>query len=154
MGLNDKGGHSCSFRTNLVSFRTFRCPLFLKPVFWLRLPFLPFLTANRLQLIKYMFLIHFYFTICRNHSDEKAYHFKGVNRHFSHRRRGPLNDQKNHHRGSMLLCPGANFVMLPFQESQFESSPVLWNRQRRSREGEKMLLLNKICLTFVILVHT
>ena len=44
--------------------------------------------------------------------------------------------------------------MLPFQEGQFESSPVLWNRQRRSREGEKMLLLNKIRLTFVILVHT
>ena len=27
-----KEGHSCSFRTNLVSFRTFRCPLFPKPV--------------------------------------------------------------------------------------------------------------------------
>ena len=26
-------GHSCSFRTNLVSFRTFRRPLFSKPVF-------------------------------------------------------------------------------------------------------------------------
>ena len=25
-------GHSCSFGTNLVSFRTFRCPLFPKPV--------------------------------------------------------------------------------------------------------------------------
>ena len=30
--LNDLGGHSCSFRTNLVSFRTFRYPLFLIPV--------------------------------------------------------------------------------------------------------------------------
>ena len=30
--LNDKGGHSYSFRTNLVSNRTFRCPLFPKPV--------------------------------------------------------------------------------------------------------------------------
>ena len=30
--LNDQGGHSCSFRTNLVSFRTFRRPLFPKPV--------------------------------------------------------------------------------------------------------------------------
>ena len=44
--------------------------------------------------------------------------------------------------------------MLPFQEGQLESAPVLWNRQRRSREGEKLLLLNKIRLTFVILVHT
>ena len=31
--LNDKGGHPCSFRTNLVSFRAaFRRPLFPKPV--------------------------------------------------------------------------------------------------------------------------
>ena len=31
--LNDsKGGHSCSFRTNWASFRTFRRPLFPKPV--------------------------------------------------------------------------------------------------------------------------
>ena len=29
--------HSCSFRTNLVSFRTFRLPLFPKPVSWLGL---------------------------------------------------------------------------------------------------------------------
>ena len=44
--------------------------------------------------------------------------------------------------------------MLPFQEGQLESTPGLWNRQRRSREGEKMLLLNKIRLTFIIIVHT
>ena len=30
-------GSSCSFRNNLDSFRTFRRPLFPKPVFWLRL---------------------------------------------------------------------------------------------------------------------
>ena len=30
---------SCSFRTNLISFRTFRCPLFPGPVFWLGLFF-------------------------------------------------------------------------------------------------------------------
>ena len=35
--LNDWLGHSCSLRTNLVSFRTFRCPLFPKPVSWLGL---------------------------------------------------------------------------------------------------------------------
>ena len=29
--------HSCLFRTNLVSFRTFRRPLFHKPVYWLGL---------------------------------------------------------------------------------------------------------------------
>ena len=29
---NDKQGHSCSIRINLVSFRTFRCHLFPKPV--------------------------------------------------------------------------------------------------------------------------
>ena len=32
-----KGGHSYSFRTNLVSFRTFRYPLFPKTVSWLGL---------------------------------------------------------------------------------------------------------------------
>ena len=41
-------GHSCSFRTNLVWFRTFRCPLFPKPVSWQGL-FLPLLTANPAQ---------------------------------------------------------------------------------------------------------
>ena len=45
--LNYKGGHSCSFRTNLVSFKTFRCPLFPKTVSWFGL-FLPFVTANSL----------------------------------------------------------------------------------------------------------
>ena len=30
--LNDEGGHSCSFSTNLVSFRTFKRSLFPKPV--------------------------------------------------------------------------------------------------------------------------
>ena len=40
----NKHSHSCSFRANLVSFRTFRCPLFPKPVFW----FLPFHTSRRL----------------------------------------------------------------------------------------------------------
>ena len=30
--LNDEKGHSCSYRTNSVSFRTFRRPLFPKPV--------------------------------------------------------------------------------------------------------------------------
>ena len=35
--LNGEGGHSCSFQTNLVSFRTFRRPLFPKPVSWLGL---------------------------------------------------------------------------------------------------------------------
>ena len=43
--LNNQGGHSCSFRTNLVSFRTFRCPLFPKPVSWFGL-FLPLLIAR------------------------------------------------------------------------------------------------------------
>ena len=38
LNLNDtKLIHSCSFRTNLVSFRTFRRPLFPKPISWLRL---------------------------------------------------------------------------------------------------------------------
>ena len=32
--LNNLGSHSYSFRTNLVSFRTFRRPLFPKPVSW------------------------------------------------------------------------------------------------------------------------
>ena len=35
--LNDYGGNSCSFRTNLVSFRTFRRHLFPKPISWLGL---------------------------------------------------------------------------------------------------------------------
>ena len=30
--INDYGGHSCSFRTNLVSFKTFKHSLFPKPV--------------------------------------------------------------------------------------------------------------------------
>ena len=30
--FNDLGSHSCSFRTNLVLFRSFRCSLFPKPV--------------------------------------------------------------------------------------------------------------------------
>ena len=34
-----KEGHSCSFRTNLASFRTFRSPPFPKPVSWLGLFF-------------------------------------------------------------------------------------------------------------------
>ena len=42
--LNDSRGHSCSFRTKLVLFRTFRRPLFPKPVSCPGL-FLPFLTA-------------------------------------------------------------------------------------------------------------
>ena len=32
--LKDYGVDSCSFWTNLVSFRTFRCPIFPKPVSW------------------------------------------------------------------------------------------------------------------------
>ena len=37
--LNDKRGHSCSFITNVVSFRTFRWSLFPKLVSWLGLFF-------------------------------------------------------------------------------------------------------------------
>ena len=37
--------NACSFRINLVSFRTFRQPLFSKPISWLGL-FLPFLTVR------------------------------------------------------------------------------------------------------------
>ena len=40
--LNDLQGQSCSLRTNFVSFRTFKCPIFPKPVSWLGL-FLRFL---------------------------------------------------------------------------------------------------------------
>ena len=46
--LNDKGCHSRLFRTNLVSFRTFICSVFPKPVSWLRL-IMPLLPARRLQ---------------------------------------------------------------------------------------------------------
>ena len=47
LNLNDEESRSCSFRGNWASFRTFKCPLFSKPVSWLEL-FLPFLIANRL----------------------------------------------------------------------------------------------------------
>ena len=46
--LNDLGGHSCSFRTNLVLFRSFRRSLFLYQFLGWDF-FLPLLTARRLQ---------------------------------------------------------------------------------------------------------
>ena len=51
MILNDIGGYSCQFMSNLVSFRTFRHPQFSKPVSCPGL-FLPLLTARLLQQIK------------------------------------------------------------------------------------------------------
>ena len=88
----------------------------------------------------------FFFTICRNHSDEKAYDLEGVNWHFGHRRWGLFNHLDDHIRGSMLLCFCANFVNLPFQEGEFDPSSMLRNCQRGSGEGEKMLLLIMTCL--------
>ena len=45
--LDDHGNNLDAFRISLESFRSFRGPLFLKPVTGQEL-FLPFLTANRL----------------------------------------------------------------------------------------------------------
>ena len=49
-------GHSCSFRTSLLLFRTFRCPLFPKPVSWLGL-FCRFLQQDGSRDIFYFDLI-------------------------------------------------------------------------------------------------
>ena len=103
--------------------------------------------------IKLNLFYTFFLTICRNHSDKKAYDLEGVNWHFGHRRWGLLNHLDDHIRGSMLLCFRANFVNLPFQEGEFDPSSMLRNCQRGSREGEKMLLLIKNCLIVIILVH-
>ena len=100
-----------------------------------------------------IYSVYTFFTICRNHSDEKAYDLEGVNWHFGHRRWGLLNHLDDHIRGSMLLCFRANFVNLPFQEGEFDPSSMLRNCQRGSREGEKILLLIKNCLIVIILVH-
>ena len=57
--LNDYGSHSCSFRTNLVSLRTFRCPLFSKPVSWLGLFFAISYSKPALGYIRNIFLKSF-----------------------------------------------------------------------------------------------
>ena len=49
--LRIKRGNSCSFRTNLVSFRTFRRSIFPKPVSWLGL-FCLFLQQDRSRSLK------------------------------------------------------------------------------------------------------
>ena len=49
--LNDSECHSCSFRTNLISFKTFRCPLFPEPVSWLGLFFCHFIGEGKVFLL-------------------------------------------------------------------------------------------------------